>query len=255
MTVPENNEDFQGLPRSGEGFTALPVLTPDVGYDLVARHYDSWKWQRVWRGVEWPCVDQLLASIDASSGGLATVLDVGVGTGSYLQHAIDKFHFSSCYGVDVSRSMLKLAEGKLQDHATLLLGDARNLPFPDEKFDAVLMCRVASHLEECRSAIIEIRRVLHCGGFLILSDIDPRHPYRHTRVPYGQSKISIATFKHPMEEWISVVEELGFQVKFRRVFLSDEIATSQRNVELPSSLSTQPPHPISYVLCAQKYTC
>lgn len=232
----------------------MRVFQPRAGYDLAASYYDSWKWQKIWRELEWPHVDSFFTEIGMMSGGVSSILDVGTGTGNYLQHAIDQFHISNCCGLDVSDKMLDIAERKLKSRAELALGDVRDLPYSDGAFDTVVMCRVASHIPQIALAATEIRRVLRCGGFLIVSDIDPRHPYQCTRIPYGSNKISIATFKHTVEEWACMLVALGFRIHLRQVIWSD-LLDRVSGIDLPTSLASRPPHPVSFVLGAQKYVC
>jgi len=230
------------------------IFEPEHGYDLGADYYDLWKWQKIWQTVEWPHIDRMLSALEAKSGGLSSVLDIGAGTGSYLRHAADKFRTTKFYGVDVSRRMLSLAQSKLKGRAILTPGDARNLPFPDAHFDSVLMCRVGSHLNEIDATATEIRRVLRCGGLLILTDVDPRHPYQHTRIPYETTKITIATFKHSLDEWASIAVKLGFRLRCQHTIWSGDVHQSGVTI-LPSSLASSRSHPMSFIMGAQKYTC
>ncbi len=50
-----------------------------------------------------------------------------------------------------------------------IVGDAHNLPFPDESFEVVVCSEVFEHLEDPRKAVNEIHRVLVSGGILILT--------------------------------------------------------------------------------------
>jgi ubiquinone/menaquinone biosynthesis C-methylase UbiE len=241
----------QKLSRALSNVFAPKIFDPTTGYDLCAEFYDDWKWQQVWAAVEWPRIEQMLISIINVTDSRPSVLDVGVGTGSYLRNVINKFDIAAGYGVDVSKGMIRCAEAKLQHTAEVKQGDARNLSYSNETFDVVLFCRVGSHIEDIALAAREIRRVLRCGGYLILSDLDSRFPYRFTRVPCGAQKLSIETHKHSISDWTRVIEDAGLRItkevfiKTDDIFYADVPALSATKYRTKNT-------PVSFILSAQK---
>lgn len=239
------------VPLETGAWLCRPVFEARAGYNLGAKYYDDWKWQRIWGKVEWPFIDSILTGIGTELARSPLILDVGAGTGAYLQHIKTTFDFGKSCGIDVSGRMLAMAKSKLRGQAILELGDARKLQFPDASFDVVLLCRVASHLEEIHTAAREIYRVLRCGGLLVVSDIDPRHPYECTRIPFGAKKISIETYKHSIDDWTEAANQLGFLVRKQTVIWSYHVR--QADVpNVPSSLLNSSNHPVSFILCTQK---
>lgn len=89
-------------------------------------------------------------------------LDLGCGTGAYTA-SISESSPGCFVGVDVSPSLLKVARGRTGGEVGFLAADARELPFPDESFDAVLGNAVLHHLP-MESALGELRRVLKPAG-------------------------------------------------------------------------------------------
>jgi ubiquinone/menaquinone biosynthesis C-methylase UbiE len=81
-------------------------------------------------------------------------------------------------GLDLSPEMLRVGKWKLARHdirnATLVRGDAGNLPFPDQSFETVSVSYGLHELPTAvrRRALEEIRRVLRPGGRLIVADLD-----------------------------------------------------------------------------------
>jgi 2-polyprenyl-3-methyl-5-hydroxy-6-metoxy-1,4-benzoquinol methylase len=72
-------------------------------------------------------------------------------------------------GIDPARKAVEAARrvaGQLGVDAEYVVGDARELPFPDESFDVVFSYSVLQHLakDDVRRAIEGIRRVLRPGG-------------------------------------------------------------------------------------------
>lgn len=87
-----------------------------------------------------------------------SVLEVGCGEGhliSFLSHKISNIKF---FGVDISDKMVKISS-KINPSARIVKADAGSLPFPDNSFDAVLLCEVLEHLNNPKMGILEARRV------------------------------------------------------------------------------------------------
>lgn len=114
------------------------------------------------------------------------ILDVGCGTGTYL----DLYRRYECnlYGLDLSPSMLEVARKRLGNAAILELGNATDMPYEDNQFDLVItMLSLHEISAETRSAVImEMKRVLKKDGRILLIDFHPG-PYQ------------------PLQGWISKV--------------------------------------------------
>lgn len=97
------------------------------------------------------------------------VLDIGVGTGlalpSYPAHA----HVT---GIDLSEGMLRRARQRVHqqkmDRVQLVLGNALELPFPDDAFDHVLLSHVVTVVSDPVRLIEETRRVIRPGGQIVI---------------------------------------------------------------------------------------
>jgi SAM-dependent methyltransferase len=101
----------------------------------------------------------------------ARLLDVGCGAGATVEHLQGRgFRIT---GLDPSPALLEAAR---QRNAGLSLreGRAEHLPMADRSLDGVLCECVLSLLDAPRRALAEFRRVLHPGGWLILSDLYER---------------------------------------------------------------------------------
>lgn len=183
------------------------VLPVELAYDLSAPFYDDWSWQRFWRAHEYPVVRGVLERQRRGRKHALDLLDVGCGTGWYLQHLRDLCRDK--VGVDLSGGMLAVAGNRLPD-ALLNQGDARNLDFPAGRFDTVVCTRVLSHMAQVKPAISEMRRVLGKTGTLVLSDVDASHEYNVTRLPVATGQIRAETHKHDREELFATIEHVGF---------------------------------------------
>ena len=123
-------------------------------YDLL-NHVLSMKIDVLWRNtlVKW-------MNKDAPK----LVLDVATGTGD-LAIAVQKGTGAEVVGLDLSQQMLnvgidKIKKLNLDQKISMQKGDAENLPFEDNKFDAVSVALVVRNFENVEKGLAELRRVV-----------------------------------------------------------------------------------------------
>lgn len=123
-------------------------------YDLMEilpeRRYISWR-EQLWSLVKGP-----------------EVLEVGVGTGKNIAFFPDGVKVT---GVDLTQGMLEQARNRaaiLKRDATLLLGDAQSLEFPDAVFDTVIATFVFCSVADPVQGLREVSRVVKPGGQVLL---------------------------------------------------------------------------------------
>lgn len=108
------------------------------------------------------------------------VLDVGCGTGIQLA----AYQQAGCRvtGVDASPAMLEVARRRLGKSASLTVGDAARMPYPDRVFDLVLAATVLHEMSPVvrTAALTEMKRVLRPGARILLVDFEagPARPVR-----------------------------------------------------------------------------
>ena len=111
-----------------------------------------------------------------------SILDVCTGTATLLPHLKEKVgRDGRVVGVDFSRGMLKVASAKVRSlpNVHLVEGDAGNLPFAAETFDAVTCSHAFYELKgkTREGALQEILRVLRPGGTFLMMEHDvPANP-------------------------------------------------------------------------------
>jgi ubiquinone/menaquinone biosynthesis C-methylase UbiE len=108
---------------------------------------------------------------------IGRVLDVGCGTG-YLGLGLAKVgQAGDVHLTDLSPGMLDRARtnaASLGVDATFVRATAADLPYADDRFDAVVTRGVLHHLHDVPAALTEWRRVLRPGGvLLVLSEPTP----------------------------------------------------------------------------------
>ncbi len=101
------------------------------------------------------------------------VLEVGCGTGANL--ALYAEAGCEVAGVDLSPAMINVARRKLGDRADLRLGDAADMPFPDDSFDLVVSFLTLHEMPPAvRTPVMkEMVRVAGADGVVLLIDYHP----------------------------------------------------------------------------------
>lgn len=100
------------------------------------------------------------------------ILDVATGTADFAIAAM-RLNPEQVIGVDISPSMLKIGQKKiaqrgLSEKITLELGEAENLRYPAESFDAAIVAFGARNFEDLDKGLSEMHRVLKKGGSIVV---------------------------------------------------------------------------------------
>lgn len=139
-------------------------------YDLTPDYYDRIKaitWKRDSETLATPMCDWL------DQVQRATILDVGAGTGRFAQAMLDCAGFDGqVWGLDISAGMLRRARRRLvgYERTALLRGDAGQLPFAGESFDAVVCLEALEFTRRPEQTLGELMRVLRPGGVLLITN-------------------------------------------------------------------------------------
>ncbi len=93
------------------------------------------------------------------------IVDIGCGPGFMLSGLSDKW---DKHGVEIS----EFATNHAKQFGTIHLGTTAAAEFPDDHFDVVFIHHVIEHLEDPVAELIEMRRILKPGGWLIIGTPD-----------------------------------------------------------------------------------
>ena len=183
------------MPGSNNGNRLARRLFDSIAnnYEGPARAFSLFQYDR-WRRL-------LVSRLDLTES--SAVLDVSTGTGLV---AMDIARAVGCpvVGLDLSARMLRrgrqnLNASPLGQTVSLVQGTAEALPFPDDRFDAVVFTFLLRYVEDRQAVLDELARVLKPGGQMAsLEFYIPRGPVLyplwllHTRVamPLGTKLIS-----------------------------------------------------------------
>jgi demethylmenaquinone methyltransferase / 2-methoxy-6-polyprenyl-1,4-benzoquinol methylase len=100
------------------------------------------------------------------------ILDVATGTADFAIQAMS-LKPAKIHGIDISEGMLEVGRKKLKQRnlaevIELRTGDSENIPFEQNKFDAVTVAFGVRNFENLEKGLREIHRVLKPGGKLIV---------------------------------------------------------------------------------------
>lgn len=154
-------------------------------------------------------------ALDRWIGRQGSILDFGCGYGRVMA-GLNASGFQNVVGVDSSNAMIERGRQSFPGLNFQLIDHPPELPFPDGRFDAVLLFSVLTCIpsdEGQRSLVAELTRVLRPGGLLYVSDLflqsDERNRTRYERdaSAYGAYGVFAlpegVVVRHHTREWIA----------------------------------------------------
>ena len=147
------------------------VLEPEVmDKPEEARDYDAMDFSEV----NGRFVTDFCAAHGPGRGG--EILDVGTGPGRIAIRLCQADRGVRVLGVDLAGPMLDIgrrnvADAELTDRVRFARGDAKSLPFPDGRFEALISNTIIHHIPEPAEALAEMVRLVAVGGTLFVRDL------------------------------------------------------------------------------------
>jgi ubiquinone/menaquinone biosynthesis C-methylase UbiE len=109
----------------------------------------------------------VLQAIAAYAPGFKDLLDAGCGTGGMLKLIRDTHPAGRLHGLDISEQACAAAHDK--SRASIVVGSADALPYPDQAFDVLISLDVLNYDLDISAAVGGFFRVLRPGGYMILN--------------------------------------------------------------------------------------
>lgn len=127
-------------------------------------YYQSIKidpFQRFWHKRRFEEVSKLIEPVKGE------VLDIGCADGMFSKVILDKSHAKKIIGIDVLKSSVSWANKHWGEKMKFLVGDAQNLRFENNSFEAVFCLEVLEHVQNPSKVLEEIKRVLKKNGYAV----------------------------------------------------------------------------------------
>jgi ubiquinone/menaquinone biosynthesis C-methylase UbiE len=161
-----------------------------------------------------------------------TALEIGCGLGRGAVILAERMGFRWVAAFDLEERLVHRANRwlphRVADRISFFAGDAQDLPFRDEKFDAVVNFGIIHHVLDWRRCIREIARVIRPGGMFYFEEIYPplyanflmRHLVRHpTRDRFAGPQFleALATSGFRLLEGVCTKSRFGIVGAARRI--------------------------------------
>jgi ubiquinone/menaquinone biosynthesis C-methylase UbiE len=166
-------------------------------------------------------------------------LDVATGAG-HVALALAP-HLRRVYGLDLTREMLdqarRLASERGIVNVSWVIGDAEQLPFPDETFDLYTVRAAPHHFHDVDAFLHEAHRVLRPDRHAVIVDCAPPVPARDVLHEVEVRRDPSHVVSRTVEEWVERLEHAGFEVESAIPRELDwDFEDWMRNMEVPAPL-------------------
>ncbi len=160
--------------------------------------------------------DTMVRHIAEDVGSVERVLDVATGTGQVALELAART--PRVDAVDMSPQMIERASEKAAnlhiENVTFSVQSAYDLSFPDEAFDAVVVCNALHVMQSADLALAELKRVLKSGGLLVA----PTYCHGQTLIAHLTSRLmSLSGFRafrrFTFTSYVLLIKRSGFKVE------------------------------------------
>ena len=137
----------------------------EIHEDVPALHYDVGikrnLFQKYWHLKRFFKVLEVVQPVEGP------FLDLGCHSGTFTEKILKKINSKKVYGVDISKSAIAQIKKRIP-YGNFQVADAAHLPFKNDFFDANFCLEMLEHVDEPKSVISEIKRVLKKKGYAVI---------------------------------------------------------------------------------------
>ena len=151
--------------------------------------------------------DYVVSQIPIKDG---EILEVGSGRGGGSSFVSRYHHPKSITGLDYSKSAIKLSNelhGNV-DNLFFKLGDAENLPFKENTFDAVINIESSHCYGNMERFLSEVSRVVKPGGYFGWADLRAKDMVKETEFAFEKSNLTCIYNKTITPEVINALDDI-----------------------------------------------
>ena len=151
-----------------------------------------------------------------------SILDVGTGSGDFIEVLQDVFPNAQIVGVDPDTDSLQEASKKYPGVSFKKMS-AENLEFADNSFDMASISMALHHLPDIQTSLKEMQRIVKSGGWIIVNELfsDNLNPAQevHKMFHHFRSKIDRLTGIYHQESFekeqiLHMIKASGIQIQF-----------------------------------------
>lgn len=129
------------------------------------------------------------------------VLECSSGHGGGASYITRTLHPASYTGLDFNSDGVAFCQKRHQlPSLEFVQGDAQNLPFPDESFDAVINVEASHIYPDFERFVSEVARVLRPGGHFLHADFRNRGNFHEWDTSLGNPRLRIVSEKNISEQ-------------------------------------------------------
>lgn len=178
----------------------------------------------------------------------SSVLDLGSGLGGPARTLAEAYG-CNVTGVDLTEEFCQAANTlsewlNLQNNVKCLRGDATDLPFPDESFDAAMTIHVAMNIPAKDKMYSEARRILKAGGrFAVYDVIQGEGGEIYFPVPWARDASISHLATHGQMQ--SLLSRAGFRILETQDSSDESLIWFQ---EMAKRIAASGPPPVSFQL-------
>ena len=139
----------------------LKEIHEDVPPDFYDTSVKNNLIQRYWHGRRFKEVAKLASKVNGR------LLDVGCDGGALTEKVVASARPDRVVGIDISVKSLAYTM-KTRPQFDLAVGDAEELPFQDDSFEAIFCSEVMEHIENPEAMLSEVKRCLTPNGYVVV---------------------------------------------------------------------------------------